>query len=251
MPEMPSKPTMVLIHGAWAGSWGWSRVEPLLNAAGYPTLAVDLPGNGQTPGPATLENFVDVVSTAIGSAKVVLVGHSGGGVVATQVAEALVDQVYGVVFIAGMMLPSGTGFADLVKPVQQRLPHAAGIGPHLDWSEEGTVSAVPEAAALDIFLQDLPVEDASTLAARLTPQPESGRAMVPTWSAGRFGRLPRLYIEAAQDRSVILEVQREMQARVPGARRVTLDTGHFPQASAPEAVANAILEFVEALPKPT
>ncbi|WVM91593.1 hypothetical protein ULG90_16525 [Halopseudomonas pachastrellae] len=53
--------------------------------------------------------------------------------------------------------------------------------------------------------------------------------MVANWTAERFGRLPRLYLEATEDRSVVLAVQRKMQALVPGAQVVSLPCGHVPQ----------------------
>jgi len=67
--------------------------------------------------------------------------------------------------------------------------------------------------------------------------------LIPTWSPERFGRLPRLYVEAKKDRSVVLPVQRRMQQLVPGAEVVSLDTGHVPQVAAPEAVASALAAF--------
>jgi pimeloyl-ACP methyl ester carboxylesterase len=86
---------------------------------------------------------------------------------------------------------------------------------------------------------------AAAAAARLTPQPQSGRAVSPRLTAERFGTVPRLYVEATEDRSVILAVQRRMQALVPGAAVVSLPTGHAPQLSAPAALLAAILPFLE------
>jgi pimeloyl-ACP methyl ester carboxylesterase len=65
-------------------------------------------------------------------------------------------------------------------------------------------------------------------------------------SAERFGRVPRLYVKALDDRSVILAAQRQMQRLVPGARVVSLPTGHAPQFSAPERLAGAIVPFLTA-----
>ena len=48
-------------------------------------------------------------------------------------------------------------------------------------------------------------------AQRFCSQPEGTRALVANWTAERFGRLPRLYVEATEDRSVVLAVQRKMQ----------------------------------------
>ncbi|MPT23602.1 MAG: hypothetical protein E2577_11695 [Starkeya sp.] len=59
----------------------------------------------------------------------------------------------------------------------------------------------------------------------------------------RFGRLRRHYVECLRDRGLPLAVQREMQAAVPGAHIHALDTGHSPFFSAPEAVAELLLNI--------
>ena len=65
-------------------------------------------------------------------------------------------------------------------------------------------------------------------------------------TAERFGQIPRLYVEAQNDKSVILPVQRLMQTLSPGARIASLPTGHAPQLSAPERLAAAIIPFLMA-----
>ena len=244
--------TAVLIHGAWAGGWVWDAITPLLEARGFRVMAPDLPGCGARlgdPAEASLVRCVDdleqQLSTVTGP--LLLVGHSGGGAVATQLAEALSERVVGVAFLAGMMLPSGTGFGTVVAEMVAQYPEAAGIGPYLEWEADGQVSRIPASAIRDIFLQD--VDDATAAAAipRFGPQAEGSRVLVPHWTQEHFGQLPRLYVEACQDRSVVLPVQRRMQQLVPGAHVVSLDTGHVPQAAAPEAVAEALLAFIEPL----
>ena len=247
---MPERlPTLVLIHGAWAGSWGWAKLQPLLDAEGLTNVAIDLPGNGTTPaapGETSLNGYVEYVVQeieAIGG-DVILIAHSGGGVTATQVGETLPERVKGIIYVAGMMLPSGTGFGQVCRTLIEAHPEAAGIGPHLVWSDDQHSTRVPAQAARKIFLHDLPEKEARQAALKLSPQPEAGRALVPQWTAARFGRIPRLYVEATEDRSVVIEVQRHMQALVPGARRATLNTGHFPQVAAPEKLLAALLPFI-------
>ncbi|WP_022962150.1 alpha/beta fold hydrolase [Halopseudomonas pelagia] len=242
------RPTLLLIHGAWAGSWVWAQLTPLLQAQGYAVLTPDMPGSPQHPAEpekVSLQGCVDhVVDCCAGIAgPIMLVGHSGGGAIVTQAAERMAERVAGVVYIAGMMLPSGSGFAGLVAELVKREPAASGIGPHLQWSADRSASWVPVEAIREIFLQDLPDDLALAAAERFSLQPEGARTLVPVWTQERFGRLPRLYVEALQDRSVVLAAQRRMQALVPGAEVVSLDTGHVPQASAPAALAKVMVAF--------
>lgn len=243
------EPTLVLIHGAWAGSWVWDAIRPMLDASGIRVVTPDMPGSTAHPAEGdqlSLQGCVDHVLQCCADVHgpLFLLGHSGGGVIATQAAEAISERVSGVIYVAGMMLPSGLGFAELTAELRRDIPEAAGITPFLEWSAGRDSSRVPLKAARELFLQDLPGEAAFLAAAKFGEQPEGTRAMIPSWTEERFGRLARLYVEALQDRSVIPAAQRRMQALVPGARVVSLDTGHVPQASAPRALADVIFSFI-------
>ncbi|TBV09642.1 alpha/beta fold hydrolase [Stutzerimonas kirkiae] len=236
---------IVLIHGAWAGSWVWEPLLPALRAAGFEPHAVDLPGNrGELPFAAvSLERYrghvLAVLESLDGPAH--LVAHSGGGVTATAVAEAAAERIASVTYIAGMMLPSGMGFGQLCAQLAAEGADVAGIGPYLEVLPGA--SRVPPAAAREIFLGDVADEAAWHAARCMVAQPDGGRDIVADWSAERFGRLPRLYVEALDDRSVTLPAQRRMQELTPGAQRLSLACGHVPQLAAPDALLEGLLAF--------
>jgi alpha-beta hydrolase superfamily lysophospholipase len=57
---------VILIHGAWQGSWAWARFTPYLEAAGFITRAIDLPGNGvdgTDPAAITFEQWLEYLRT--------------------------------------------------------------------------------------------------------------------------------------------------------------------------------------------
>ena len=77
--------TFVLIPGAGGSAWVWSRVTPLLVAAGHDAIAVDLPGDDETAG---LARYAELVVDAIGPrSDVILVAGSLGGFTAPLVCE--------------------------------------------------------------------------------------------------------------------------------------------------------------------
>lgn len=135
MPEQPQvSATLVLIHGAWAGSWVWNRLTPLLRARGYRVITPDLPGSNACPSvpeEASMDACVREVVTLTETVEtpLFLLGHSGGGAVATQAAEVMNGRVSGVIFLAGMMLPSGTGFADIIRSCCRRILPLPGSAP--------------------------------------------------------------------------------------------------------------------------
>jgi pimeloyl-ACP methyl ester carboxylesterase len=245
----PSPDPVVLIHGAWQGSWGWTHLIPLLEAAGLEPHAVDLPGSGTEtvpPSEITLEtclDYLDGVLTDIGR-PVSLVGHSGGGVVASAAGERFRDRVNRIAYVAGMMLPSGMNFGALQKSLEGQPGFSKGISDRIVYSEDGLSSTVPLAEAASIFFNDVPADVAMAAAKKLTPQAEGARAILSELTPARFGTLPRLYVEATDDRSVVLLAQRRMQDLVPGATIKTLTTGHAPQLSNPEALAEALVPFL-------
>ncbi|WP_321886918.1 alpha/beta fold hydrolase [Paraburkholderia bannensis] len=249
---------MLLIHGAWQGAWAWDAWLAPMRARGWDPHALDLPGNGADPardavlGEITLDTYVEAVRGQLDrfDGPCVIVAHSGAGVIASQVAEAVPERVAAIVYVAGMMLPSGMGYGELVEAASAEVENASGIAPYLVWSDDGRVSRVsrvPADAALAIFLHDCPPDAARRAASLLTAQAEGGRALVATLSAARFGRVPRVYVEATRDRSVLLPLQRRMQALVPGARVRTLECGHVPQLAQPDALARIVCETLAEL----
>lgn len=245
---------LVLVHGAWQGRWSFAAWTPLLEAAGWHVHAVDLPGNGwgrDAQAPASLAHYTAHVTgriLALGH-PVVVVGHSGGGITASQVAEALPDRVRAVVYLAGMMLPSGCSFIDLVERVLAADPAApvAGISPFLDLDPVADTSTVRPEGALACFVHDCDPAAARDAVALLRPQPEAGRRMVNQLTPERFGRVPRIYVECRDDRSVTLPLQREMQRMSPGARVLSLGCGHVPQLAQPAELTRLLLPELDAL----
>lgn len=240
----------ILIHGAWQGAWVWDRLIPLLaRNCGMVPIAVDLPGNGTDsikPADVSLEMYVAHVGSVLKrlGRRASLVAHSGGGIVASAVAERFPEQISRIAYVAGMMLPDGMAFADLVADARHDHPDAAGVGPHLVWSHDRLTSRVPIQVALAYFFHDCPTAEAALAAQKLTPQPDRGRAIRAKLTAKRFGRIPRLYVEAEADRAVIPPLQRRMQALVPGADVVTLPTGHAPHLASPRLLADVLTPFL-------
>lgn len=243
---MSANDPVILIHGAWQGSWSWDHLVPLLEAKGLTVIAVDLPGNGvdgSDPADVTLEACLDHLDgIAAEFEQVSVVGHSGGGVIASAMAERNA-KVARLGYVAGMMLPAGVGFGELRAEAMQGSDAMPGVAPYLEWSADGRVSTVPRHAGEAIFLSDCSAEVARAASAKLTPQGEGARA-IRLQSVDRVTRLPRLYVEATEDLSLPIAAQRLMEARLPGALIVDLPTGHVPQLTAPQQLADLLVPFL-------
>lgn len=241
MPPPPAR--LVLIHGAWAGGWVWDPLIAALAARGRLAEALELPGNGHHPIAArdvTPDDYRNALGRAVrdGPGPVALVGHSGGGMLVTAGAEWFPETVSHGIWIAGMLLPEGRSFDDVQQAVAGP-GRRIGVTPLIVPATDGRTSTVPEEAAIHHFFQDLPPETARDAARRLTPQPAAGyRLTVPTGPA--FAALPKLYVLATEDRSVLPEAQRLMCRDMPMLTMAEMECGHAPQVAQPAVLAALI-----------
>ena len=238
---------MLLIHGAWEGSWIWAPWLPELERRGWRTHAIDLPGNGAPGSPdahahASMQTYLAALEAVIARAPgpMVIVAHSGGGVPASQIAQLMPEKVACLVYIAGMMLPPGISYPELVRENLKSIPGSGGILPQLDWSDDLSITKVRPAAALNLFVHDCAPEVARRATVQFRPQQESGRGLTAELTSDRFGLVPRIYIETLRDRAVLLQLQRKMQALVPGATIKSIDCGHMPQLARPTELADIV-----------
>lgn len=118
-----------------------------------------------------------------------------------------------------------------------------GAHARVSYSDDGNLSTIDPASAIDVFYNTADPADAKTAAAQLTPQPEGGRRSKLQLSEGNFGRVPRVYIETLQDRSVFNELQKRMYTETPCETLFTLDTDHAPQLSAPDELAAILISL--------
>lgn len=239
----------ILLHGAWQGAWVWPEVACMLAYQGWTTDAPDLPGNGAgpvAPRDVTFDDHIACLRRLVLSAEspVSIVAHSGAGVLATAIAEAHPDMIRQIVFVCGMMLPSGVTFAEFTAPFVKKDPAARGIVPYLVEGPDGT--SVPPDAACKIFYHDAAPELAQAAAARLTVQGNAVRAPRVQWTSDRAGRVPCVYLRCGADRSVLPIVQDAMCAARPGTRIHTLPTGHAPMLGNPELFSKALNESLDA-----
>src|SRR2546430_1403106 len=95
------KPTIVLIHGAFADASSWNKVIPILQRGGYPVIAVQIPLSSLSDDVAATKRVLDGQSRPV-----VLVGHSWRGAVITAAAEGN-KKVKSLVYVAAFAPEAG------------------------------------------------------------------------------------------------------------------------------------------------
>lgn len=241
----PTRYTFILVHGAWQGAWAWDTIVPRLKAAGHDAIAADLPGDGHDNTPAHevdlglyAAKVVSLIDRTTGS--VIMIGHSMGGVTASQVCELRPERIALAVYLCAFMLPNGLSVLDFYGKYLE--PWMRGAHARVSYDAAGLTSMIDPASAVEVFYQMSDRSPAEAAARRLTPQPEGARRSKLQLSVGKYGTIPRVYIEARQDRSVHLPLQRRMQEITQCTAVYGLESDHAPQLSMPDTLTELLLQ---------
>lgn len=236
--------TYVLVHGAWHGGWCWQRVAPLLEARGHRALAPDLPGHGEMSAPVsemTLASYTATVKEAIEAAgePVVLVGHSMGGMIVTQVAEYVPERIRMLAYLTAALPADGQSGADMLATFEG--PKL--IETHMIADEEAGTCVVEESALRSIFYGECTDDDVAFATKRLVPESLDAMAAPVRITPGRAGSVPRTYIECLRDQAIVLALQRHMQEALPCEAVLQVDSDHSPFLSRPAQLAEQLLKL--------
>lgn len=218
------KPTIVLVHGAFADASGWSKVIPLLEKDGYRVVAVQNALTSYAADVATTRRVVDAEA-----GPVILVGHSYGGAVITGAAVGAAN-VKALVYVAAF----GPDAGEMLMPLLQKYPSKIGA------------ALVPDAAGYlyidrtkfkDAFAGDVTETEWRVMAA--TQKPINGEIFGHMFTAPAWKDIPSWYLVANQDQAINPDLQRMFATRMKATvREVT--SSHVPFASKPDAVAAII-----------
>lgn len=220
--------TAVLVHGAWADGSSWRRVIRLLLEKGIDVVAVQNPTTSLADDVAATQLVLDAIK-----GPVVLVGHSWGGTVITQVGNS--PNVKALVYVAAFAPDVGQSTGDQVA-AHEAAPGLSGVtdigNGKLMMSVESWIGNVA---------QDLPESEARLLAAVQTPLGLS--TFNDTVTQAAWSDRPTYYVVSSEDRAVNVELQRELAVKIK-AKTTELEASHMSLLSAPADVAEVIYEAV-------
>ena len=221
----PAKPTIVLVHGAFADGSSWAKVIPILESDGYTVIAVQNPLTSLADDVATTRRVIDAQK-----GPVVAVGHSYGGAVITAAAAGS-SNVKALVYVAAFA-PEADEV--LSAPGEKFAPPAL------------SSALVPDAAGFlyidrakfhDAFCKDVPAADARVMAA--TQKPVNGSVFAASVPGGAWKTIPSWYIVSAEDQAINPELERFYAKRI-GATTTEIRSSHVPFLSHPKEVAKVI-----------
>ncbi|WP_067478068.1 alpha/beta fold hydrolase [Nocardia amamiensis] len=234
--QAQTSPTIVLVHGAFADTTSWNSVAALLRGRGYRVVTPDNPLRGPAYDAAAVQRTLDTISGPM-----VLVGHSYGGFVITNVHDPEVESL---VYVGAFAPVQGEVAQQALDPI--RFPGSQLLPPALQLKvvddPQGIAGMnidgyIAPASFNDVFAQDV---DSATAADMIAHQRSIAVAAnlepsgPPSWSA-----TPSWFLISGADRVIPPSAQRFMAQRM-GARTSEINVSHASMVSRPDDVAAVI-----------
>ncbi|MDT4904152.1 MAG: hypothetical protein QOF92_2391 [Pseudonocardiales bacterium] len=233
------KPSIVLVHGAWADSGAWDAVIRRLQADGYTVYAPPNPLQGLDYDPAYLADFLHTISGPI-----VLVGHSYGGAVITNAATGN-PQVKALVYVDAFAPAQGQTLAQLLAayPGSCVVPANLNVAP-FPGAPSGVGDAyIKQSVFPSCMANGLRPTEAHVLA--VTQRPIATIALTQPSGVPAWKTIPSWAVVGTADHAIPLALQLAM-ANTAHAHITTVDAPHLSMISNPGTVTNVVLQAVRA-----
>ena len=240
----PAKPTIVLVHGAWADASSWNGEVKLLQARGYTVDVAPNPLRGVTSDSAYLASYLATIAGPI-----VLVGHSYGGFIITNAATGN-SNIKGLVYVDAFAPDLGESITDLTKNSGSALepaltdPTSVLTLRPFPGAPTGVVDAyVKTQLFVTSFAGDLPRSEAAALAAQQSPLATNALgepSQEPAWKT-----IPSWALIGTAD-EVIPQAGQEAMAHRAGAHITTVNGSHLSLISHPRETVDVIVAAARA-----
>lgn len=219
------KPTIVFVHGIWADGSSFNEQTAALQAKGYQVVSIQNPITSLAEDVATTQRALDLIK-----GKVVLVGHSWGGFVISQVGND--PKVVGMVYLAAYAPELG----------ETVLTVSANAGPTKlteYFAESGGYVYITREGVKNVFANDLSPEQQALIYATQTPafhtvfNDKSGN---PAWKVK-----PTWYVVSKGDKTINPDLERFMAKRMK-AKTIELESSHVVMSARPKDVLKVVEE---------
>ena len=229
--QSKNKSTFVLVHGAFLGAWSWEKVKDKLENLGHKVVSVDLPSHGNDKTnikDITMKSYTDAVSKVINleDGKVILVGHSFGGVTISQVAEYMPRKVKGLVYVSALLLPNNQSLLDATKDGPKSLAFQ-----HLVFSKDHSYVSVEDEFLHEGFAKDLSYSDFLIQKEKFVVEPTKPFSYKLQVSEENWVSIDRFYIETLKDNAVLPSFQKSMYTNATVNKVYSLNSDHLPMFS--------------------
>ncbi len=230
---MTTRPSIVLVHGAWADGSSWSSVIERLQVGGYRVTAPQFPLTSLAADVARLRQVLDSQECPT-----VVAGHSYGGQIITALGTDA-PNVAGLVYIAAFGLDEGESLGALLSqgPVTPALAHLFTDKQGFGWLSEDDF--------VHHFAADVDPVKAKVMYA--VQQALAGSAFTDVMGVPAWKSQPTWYLVASDDEAVPPDAERLFASRM-GATTIEVPSSHVAMVSHPDEVARLIESAAQAVP---
>ena len=223
----------VFVHGAWHGSWCFDRYVTKKMTEDSNVFTLDLPGhysnNNFNFKDITLDKYVDYVSNFIQNnikGEVILIGHSMGGIVISQVAENIPLHISDLVYLCAFIPSSNSSLLD-----EEKKTNHPSVSVNITIDEKKCLISLNQDIVEDLFYKNCSIDDVEFAKKHLQNQP-----LIPFTSnvsvGSNFDSIKKTYIECLQDKAIHIEDQKRMN--IICDKIYSINTDHSPFFSAPD-----------------
>ena len=237
--------TYVLVHGAWQAPYVWDVVSADLEKKGHKVIIVELPGHGKDQTAThtlSLDVYRDKVIESISKAdgKVILVGHSMGGMVITHVAEKAPTRINKLVYVGAFLPASGQALTDLAYSDPD-----SKLGPNLVPSADQLTLDVKKEYLSNLFINDGTEANKNLVITNYRAEPAIPFTNKVTLTDGNFGAVEKVYIKTLQDVVISPGLQSRMIAAAGIKTVLEVNTSHSPFLSQPHTLSELLLKIAK------
>jgi pimeloyl-ACP methyl ester carboxylesterase len=236
-----AKPTIVLVHGAFADGSSWDGVIERLQREGYGVEAPAIALRGVGVDSAYLASVVKQID-----GPVLLVGHSYGGALISNAATK-VDNVIGLVFVAAFAPDTDEVLGDIAAESKDSILMTAQVQRTYPTGKDGETAPeffIDPAKLREVFAADIPEERTEVMAA--TQRPVAAAAFTDRSGPPAWKTLPSWAVVATADKAAGTDLVQSM-ARRAGAEITEIESSHVVMISQPQAVTEVIVKAAKTL----
>ncbi|AKP32443.1 alpha/beta fold hydrolase [Yersinia aleksiciae] len=229
---MATKLNIVLVHGAWADGSQWRNIIPALHAMGHRVIAIQ---NPLTSLADDVERTIKLTTALYGPT--LLIGHSYGGMVITQVGH--LQNVVGMVYLAAFAPDAGESLSSLFA-LRKPPIGAAYIRP-----DDNGFLWIDTDKFHENMCQDVDENEALVMA--LVQKPLAARAFTDKSAQPAWRVKPCWYQVSTEDRMLPVETQRGFAKRIQAQKIIELPASHASHISHPQQIIALIADAVNAV----
>jgi pimeloyl-ACP methyl ester carboxylesterase len=246
-----TKPALFLVHGIGGDSDGWQYVREHLLREGYTTISMDVRGHGHSHHPKYISDYeltkveedIDSIISKENVEQPVLIGHSGGAIIAAQYAVTRSEKLKGLVLIAGSYCPPSYLSSPLMNALAHIVIRVGGfISPpaYKNWHSPYPAGKHHKEFEIYGLIRTLFYNS-------LRSYLYLSKALITADLRDSLKHItvPALLISGQEDGIFPTHISQKMQEEIPAAKLVVLEkTNHVSILNNPKEVSYAILHFL-------